>query len=203
MALPSDFPLPRFETYSTGENAGYETSTIAAASLSQENRPELLRDRLRTITADRNTKIGVARSAFSASLSRAKRNRVAPEVAPHEVSLSASWAHGWGSHDETHPRPCSITSGRSLRDFASNPGSIPAGAIVETGTAWAVTAAVEPAVLFLPANTPRHLVGISVGIGSSRRRKLMQLQPVMVLSDCRPGAPSYRPPSFADVHFLQ
>jgi hypothetical protein len=28
---------------------------------------------------------------------------------------------------------------------------------VETGTAWAVTAAEEPAVLFLPANTVRHL----------------------------------------------
>jgi hypothetical protein len=30
------------------------------------------------------------------------------------------------------------------------------------------------------------LVGISVGIGSNRRRKLLQL--VMVLGDCRPGA---------------
>jgi len=36
-------------------------------------------------------------------------------------------------------------------------------AIVETGTSWAVPAAEEPAVLFLPANTARHLVGISVG----------------------------------------
>ena len=32
-----------------------------------------------------------------------------------------------------------------------------------------VPAAVEPAVLFLPVNTARHLVGISVGIGSHRR----------------------------------
>jgi hypothetical protein len=40
---------------------------------------------------------------------------------------------------------------------------------VETGTAWGVPAAVEPAVLFLPAITARHLVGISVGIGSHRR----------------------------------
>jgi hypothetical protein len=30
-------------------------------------------------------------------------------------------------------------------------------------------AAVEPAILFLPANTTRQLVGISVGIGSNRR----------------------------------
>jgi hypothetical protein len=49
------------------------------------------------------------------------------------------------------------------------PGSIPVGAIVETGTAWGVPAAVEPAVLFLPADAARHLVGISVGIGSHRR----------------------------------
>jgi hypothetical protein len=32
-----------------------------------------------------------------------------------------------------------------------------------------VPAAVEPPVLFLPANGARHLVGISVGIGSHRR----------------------------------
>jgi hypothetical protein len=37
---------------------------------------------------------------------------------------------------------------------------------VETGTARAVPAAEEPAVLFLLAYTARHLVGISVGIGS-------------------------------------
>jgi hypothetical protein len=55
--------------------------------------------------------------------------------------------------------------GRSRREFESEPGSIPVGAIVETRTAWGVPAAVEPAVLFLPANGARHLVGISVGIG--------------------------------------
>jgi hypothetical protein len=74
---------------------------------------------------------------------------------------------------------------------------------VETGTAWAVPAAEELAVLFLRANTERHLVGISVGIGSNRRRKLFQIQLVMVLGDCRPGAPSYRPPSSTNVHFSQ
>jgi len=59
---------------------------------------------------------------------------------------------------------------RSIRrDFESEPGSVPVGAIVETGSAWAVTAAEEPAVsFFLPANTVRQLVGISVGIGSNR-----------------------------------
>jgi hypothetical protein len=38
------------------------------------------------------------------------------------------------------------------------------GWIVGTGTAWGV----PNAILFLPANTARHLVGISVGIGSNR-----------------------------------
>ena len=59
--------------------------------------------------------------------------------------------------------------GRSRLDFESEPGSIPVGAIVETGTARGVPANGEPAILFLPANTARQLVGISVGIGSSRR----------------------------------
>jgi len=35
--------------------------------------------------------------------------------------------------------------GRSRLDFESEPGSIPVGAIVETGTAWGVPAAGEPA----------------------------------------------------------
>jgi hypothetical protein len=79
--------------------------------------------------------------------------------------------------------------GRSRREFESELGSIPVGAIVETGTAWGVPAAEELAVLFLRANTERHLVGISVGIGSNRRQKLFQIQLVMLLGDCRPGAP--------------
>jgi hypothetical protein len=79
--------------------------------------------------------------------------------------------------------------GRSRWDFASKQGSIPVGAMVDTGTSWAVPAAEELAVLFLRANTERHLVGISVGIGSNRQRKIIQIQLVMVLGDCRPGAP--------------
>jgi hypothetical protein len=39
--------------------------------------------------------------------------------------------------------------GRSRREFESEPGSIPVGAIVESGAAWGARAAVEPAVLFL------------------------------------------------------
>jgi hypothetical protein len=43
--------------------------------------------------------------------------------------------------------------------------------------------------LFLPAITARHLVGISVGIDKHRQRNIMQIQSVMLLDDCRPGAP--------------
>jgi hypothetical protein len=86
-------------------------------------------------------------------------------------------------------RPRDIMSGRSRRVFESEPGSIPVGAIVETGAAWGVPAAGEPTVLFLPAHTARQLVGISVGIGSNRRRKLLQVQMVIGLGACRPGAP--------------
>jgi hypothetical protein len=58
------------------------------------------------------------------------------------------------------------------RDFESEPGSIPVGAIVETGYGMGAPAGGESAILFLPANTARQLVGISVGIGTNRRRKL-------------------------------
>jgi hypothetical protein len=57
--------------------------------------------------------------------------------------------------------------------------------------AWGVRAAAQPAVLILPANTVRQLVGISVGIDSNQRRKLFQIQWVMVIGDCRPGAPRF------------
>jgi hypothetical protein len=43
--------------------------------------------------------------------------------------------------------------------------------------------------LFLSANAARHPVGIRVGIGSNARRNLFLIQLVMVLGDCRPGAP--------------
>jgi hypothetical protein len=52
-----------------------------------------------------------------------------------------------------------------------------------------VPAAGEAAVLFLPANTARQLVGISVGIGSNLRSKSLQIQMIMEIDDCRPGAP--------------
>jgi hypothetical protein len=74
---------------------------------------------------------------------------------------------------------------------------------VEVRTAWGVPAAVEPAVLFLPAITARHLAGISVGIGRHRREKILQIQMLMASSGYRPGAPDGHPPSSVDVHFTQ
>jgi hypothetical protein len=59
--------------------------------------------------------------------------------------------------------------------------------IVETGTAWGVPNARKAAILFLPANTARQLVGISVGIGSNRRGKFLQIQMVIALGGYRPG----------------
>ena len=59
--------------------------------------------------------------------------------------------------------------GRSQREFDSEPGSIPVGAIVATRTALGVPAAVEPAVLFLPANTRFSLLVfllVSAAIGA-------------------------------------
>jgi hypothetical protein len=63
-----------------------------------------------------------------------------------------------------------------------------------------VPAPEELAGLFLRANTERHLVGISVGIGSNRRRKLFQIQLVMALGDCRPGGTTQR---LADLLWLK
>jgi hypothetical protein len=45
--------------------------------------------------------------------------------------------------------------------------------------------------LFLRANAVRHLVGIPVGIRSDWRLKLSQIQLVILLGGCRPGAPSF------------
>jgi hypothetical protein len=84
------------------ENAGYGTLTIAVASVGPAKRSELLRDRLRTVTADRDTKIGVARSAFfRVGLSRQAQGKSAPEGVPHEASVSLDIVgnDGWGTHD--------------------------------------------------------------------------------------------------------
>jgi hypothetical protein len=77
----------------------------------------------------------------------------------------------------------------SPRHFESESGSIPVGTLWRLERQGACPAAGEPAVLFLPANTARLLVGISVGIGNNRWQKLVLIQIVMVLIGCRPGAP--------------
>ena len=89
------------------------------------------------------------------------------------------------------------------QQFRSERGSIPVGAIVKTGTAFAVPAAEGACCFIWRANSERHLAGISVGIGSNRRRKLSQIQLVMVLGNCRPGAPeAFRtdPPPSGNSH---
>jgi len=53
------------------------------------------------------------------------------------------------------------------------------------------TAAEEPADFIFLCRSARQLVGISVGIGTNQRRKPLQIQSLMVLGDCRPGAPDF------------
>jgi len=91
-------------------------------------------------------------SAFGVGLAPSATEST-PEVVQHEVSVSLGIVgpNGWGTPDKTLPRPRDIMWGRFRRDFESEPGSIPVGAIVETRTAWRVLAAVEPPVLFLQA----------------------------------------------------
>jgi hypothetical protein len=54
------------------------------------------------------------------------------------------------------------------RHFETEPGSIPVGTLWRPVRHGACPAAGEPAVLFLPANTARLLVGISVGVGNNQ-----------------------------------
>jgi hypothetical protein len=71
-------------------------------------------------------------------------------------------------------------SRRARRGFESGPGSIPVVTVAETGTTWPALLPGGPLKIFLQAKTARQLVGISVGIGNNRRRKLFQIQIVMV-----------------------
>ena len=76
----------------------------------------------------------------------------------------------------------------SAKDFESEPGSIPVGDCGDwNGMGPACCRALAD--LFLRVTAVRHLVGIPVGIRSNRRLKLLQIQLVMRLGDCRPGAP--------------
>jgi hypothetical protein len=74
---------------------------------------------------------------------------------------------------------------------------------VETGTAWRAPTRWGACYFIFASYTARHLVGISVGIGSNRRSKLLYIQMVMAVVEYRPGAPEGHPPSFANVHFHQ
>jgi hypothetical protein len=60
---------------------------------------------------------------------------------------------------------------------------------VETGTAWRAPTRRGACYFIFASYTARRLVGISVGIGSNRRRKLLYIQMVMAVVEYRPGAP--------------
>jgi hypothetical protein len=63
---------------------------------------------------------------------------------------------------------------------------------VETGTAWRAPYAPGSLLFYFASYIARHLVGISVGIGSNRRRKLLYIQMVMAVVEYRPGAPDLK-----------
>jgi hypothetical protein len=69
--------------------------------------------------------------------------------------------------------------GRSVGNLESKPGSIPVGATVEIERHGRVPVLPENLLFYFCQLIPRQLVGISVGIGSDRRRKLLQLQMVI------------------------
>jgi hypothetical protein len=75
------------------------------------------------------------------------------------------------------------------RDFESEQGSIPVEAIVDTGTGWR-TPTRRGALFIFASYAAGRLVGISVGIGSNRRGKLLYIQMVIALVEYRPGAPT-------------
>jgi len=58
---------------------------------------------------------------------------------------------------------------------------------VETGTVWGAPARRGACYFIFASYTARHLVGISVGIGSNLRRKSIYIQIVMALVGYRPG----------------
>jgi hypothetical protein len=76
------------------------------------------------------------------------------------------------------------------RDFESEQGSIPVEAIVDTGTGWR-TPTRRGALFIFASYAAGRLVGISVGIGSNRRGKLLYIQMVIALVEYRPGAPIF------------
>jgi hypothetical protein len=103
-------------------------------------------------------------SAFGVGLAPSATVSI-PEVPAQGKCLARHRGHNApGTHEVTLLWPATFCLLAPRRDFESEPTSI-----VATETAWGVPAAVEPPDLFSRANTARHHVGISVGIGSNRR----------------------------------
>ena len=79
--------------------------------------------------------------------------------------------------------------GRSRREFDLEPGSIPVGAIVETRTAWGVPAAGSLLFYFCQLLPRVILLVFPLVSAAIDEKKLLQIQMVMALGGCRPGAP--------------
>jgi hypothetical protein len=89
------------------------------------------------------------------------------QIADQRRTISA-FGVGLAPRQQSRPR-----NSPSRRHFESEAGSIPVRTLWRPERHGACPAAGEPAVLFLPANTARLLVGSSVGIGNNRLQKLV------------------------------
>jgi hypothetical protein len=119
----------------------------------------------------------VAAGAVSQPMSAAPRSVCCRTLARHRIGRPAD--RGSAPHDQR------IWRRSRARATDSAPVIVPAPAfrvrarfdsgrdIVETGTAWCLPCSRGAGCLFLPANTARLLVGISVGIGNNRCQKLV------------------------------
>jgi hypothetical protein len=74
--------------------------------------------------------------------------------------------------------------------FRGRPGSIPVGGRLWSPECHSRARCGKASCFIFVGEYPRHPVGICVGIGSNTRNFLFSIQSVMVLGDCRPGAPS-------------
>jgi hypothetical protein len=106
------------------------------------------------------------------------------------VSSSASWGTMDGARLTRRSLGLAILLRSIPTEFAVRAGFDSGRATWRPERHGGVPAAGEPAVLFLPANTARQPVGVSVGIGSNRRRKSLQIQLVMASGGYRPGGRS-------------
>lgn len=126
------------------------------------------------------------------ALLRAKQSKIVHwRIKSCDGGESGSQTHDFQSfHFEEERKLLSKRSPASSINFKSEPGSIPVGDCGDrNGMGPACCRALVD--LFLRVTAVRHLVGIPVGIRSNRRLKLSQIQIVIRLDDCRPGAPSF------------